>query len=265
MGKELNLENPTLFTEKLQWLKLHDRRPEYTKMVDKYEVRKYAAEKIGEEHLIPLLGVWDRFEDIDFDKLPDQFVLKCTHDSGGFYVCKDKKKMNVNAARRKLNRRLKRNYFWGGREWPYKNVKPRIIAEKYIDSLGKPESIEYKLTCFGGEVKFITVCRGIAHDELNKRKNDFYDRDFNFLPFVTTYYANSNIPNEKPKELDTIINICETMSAGIPTVRVDCYIIDGQVYFGEMTFFTWNGFIHFDPPEWDKTLGDWIVLPPATD
>ncbi len=150
MGYELDLDAPKTFCEKLQWLKLYDRRPEYSTMVDKYEVKKYVAERIGEKYVIPLLGVWDRFEDIDFDALPDQFVLKCTHDSGGFVVCRDKSVFDKSDARKRLNKHLQTDYYLHGREWPYKNVKRRIIAEKYIDSLGKPESVEYKLTCFGG-------------------------------------------------------------------------------------------------------------------
>ena len=263
MGYELDLDDPKTFCEKLQWLKLYDRRPEYTTMVDKYEVKKYVSERIGEKYVIPLLGVWDRFDDIDFDSLPDQFVLKCTHASGGSVVCRSKSGFDVSAARGKIERHLENDYYLNGREWPYKNVKRRIIAEKYIDSLGKPESVEYKLTCFGGVVRLITVCRGIAHDSFDKRTNDNYDRDFNNLDFYA-FYKNSKEPLPRPKQMDEIIEICEKLSAGIPQVRVDCYIIDGQVYFGEMTFYTWSGFIEFTPPKWDKIMGSWIQLPEKT-
>lgn len=258
-GKELNLDNPETFCEKVQWLKLYDRNPAYNKMVDKYEAKKFAADIIGEEHIIPAYGVWDNFDDIDFDKLPDQFVLKCTHDSGGFVICTDKSKFNIAKARKKLNKRLKLNFYKNGRQWVYKDIKPRILAEKYIPTLGKRDSVEYKLTCFDGKVGLITICQGIAHSALSDRTNDNYDRDFNYLPFYA-FYKNTH-PIEKPKEMDEIIRIAEALSQGIPQVRVDTYVIDGTIYFGEMTFYTWNGFITFTPDEWDKKGGDMIELP----
>lgn len=266
MKRDLNLDQPLTYTEKLQWLKLYDRNPFYTTLVDKAAVKKVAAERLGEEHIIPTLGVWEHFDDIDFDVLPEQFVLKCTHDSGGFVVCTDKNHLNREKARAKLEASLANNYYWTGREWPYKNVPPRILAETYIPTLGRPDSIEYKVTCFGGEVGFITVCRGIAHAELYKRTNDFYNTEWNFLPFVTAYYKNSGINHEKPAELEQLIEVCEKMSAGLPVARVDCYIIDGVVVFGEITFFTWSGLIRFIPEEYDRKLGDMITLPePYTD
>ena len=156
-GKTLNLENPKTFNEKLQWLKLYDRKIEYTTMVDKYAVKQYVADKIGENHIIPTLGVWDKFEDIDFDKLPNNFVLKCTHDSGGLVICRDKSKLDMNAAKKKLNKSLKRNYFYAGREWPYKDVKPRIIAEKYLEEKGKTVPEDYKVYCINGKPIYIVV------------------------------------------------------------------------------------------------------------
>lgn len=158
MGYKLNLKNPQTFNEKLQWLKLYDRNPEYTKMVDKYEVREYIKEKIGEEYLIPLIGVYDKFDDIDFDELPNQFVIKCNHDSGGLVICKDKGKLNIEETRKKINKSLKRNYYYSGREWPYKNVKPRIIIEKYMEDSNKSDLIDYKLFCFNGIPKIVLVC-----------------------------------------------------------------------------------------------------------
>lgn len=257
--KELDLDNPETFCEKVQWLKLYDRNPAYIKMVDKYEAKKFAESILGEGHVIPSYGVWDNFDDIDFDKLPDQFVLKCTHDSGGFVICTDKSKFNIKKAKKKLNARLKRNFYKNGRQWVYKDIKPRILAEKYIPTLGKKDSVEYKLTCFDGKVGNITICQGIAHSAYSDRTNDNYDRDFNYLPWYA-FYKNTH-PIEKPKEMDEIIRIAEALSQGIPQVRVDTYIIDGTIYFGEMTFYTWNGFITFTPDEWDKKLGDMIHLP----
>lgn len=259
LGKELNLDDPKTFCEKVQWLKLYDRNPDYIKMVDKYEVKKYVSDIIGNDYIIPTYGVWNSFDEIDFDVLPNQFILKCTHDSGGFVICKDKKTFNYDEARKKLSKYLKINYYFMGREWVYKDIKPRIIAEKYIDTLGKPDSVEYKLTCFDGRVGLITICRGIAHSSFDVRTNDNYDRDFNYLPFYA-FYKNTK-PTKRPEQLDEIIEICEKLSSNIPQVRVDCYIIDGKVYFGEMTFYTWSGFIEFTPDEWDRKLGDMIKLP----
>ena len=260
MHKELNLDNPQTYNEKLQWLKLYDRNPLYTKLVDKYEVKKYVSDRIGEEHVVPIFGVYDNVDEIRLEDLPNQFVLKCTHDSGGFVICKDKESFDFESAKRLLAKRMKRNFYKFSREWPYKDVKPRIIAEKFMDSLGKPESIEYKLTCFGGKADLITVCGGIAHSAFDKRTNDFYDRDFNHLPFYV-FYKNPPKALPVPKEIDKIIEFSEKLSEGIPEVRVDWYIHDGVIYFGEMTFFTWGGFCVFTPEEWNRTLGDWIILP----
>ena len=185
MKKQLNLDNPQTFNEKLQWLKLYDRNPEYTRMVDKYEVKKYVAEKIGEEYIIPTLGVWNKFEDIDFEELPNQFVLKCTHDSGGVVICKDKSTFDFNAANKKLTHCLKRNYFWKGREWPYKNIKPRIIAEQYIAE----DLVDYKFMCFSGEVKCSFICTNrFSTQGLHVT---FFDREWNLLPFASFLVGSS--------------------------------------------------------------------------
>lgn len=188
MGKWPDLDNPKTFNEKLQWLKLHDRKPIYSTMVDKYEAKRYIADIIGEEYIIPTLGVWDRFEDIDFDALPNQFVLKCTHDSGGLVIVCDKSSMNLDAARKKINRSMKRNYYWHGREWAYKNVKPRIIAEQYMEDGNpgeKPERIDagltdYKVHCFNGKPKLILVCK----DRFSRggMTEDFFSDEWNHLP-----------------------------------------------------------------------------------
>lgn len=260
MGKDLNLDEPKTFCEKLQWLKLYDRKPEYTTMVDKYAVKKFVADRIGDKYIIPLLGVWDKSEDIDFDSLPDQFILKCTHDSGGFVVCRDKSNFNRKKACETLNKYLARRYYYSGREWPYKNVKPRILAEKYIASLGKPETQEYKLTCFNGTAKLITICRGIAHARLNQRTNDHYDRNLNSLRFWVNY-KNPKTPEKIPEQIHEIISLSEKLSANIPSVRVDWYIDKDNIYFGEFTFFTWSGFMKFHPAEYDDILGSWLELP----
>lgn len=236
--KKLNLKAPETYTEKLQWLKLYDRRPEYVKMVDKYEVKKYVADIIGEEYIIPTLGVWDRFEDIDFDALPDQFVLKCTHDSGGLAICKDKSTFDIAAAKEKIEKSLKENYYWHSREWPYKNVNPRIIAEVYMEDETTQELRDYKFFAFDGTVKalFIASERYAAEET----KFDFFDENFNHLPF-TNGHPNAKIMPEKPVTFEKMKQLAAKLSAGIPQVRVDFYEVNGKIYFGELTFAHWGG------------------------
>ena len=259
IGKPLNLDAPCTYTEKLQWLKLYDRKPEYTRMVDKFGAKEYVAEKIGEEYIIPTLGVWDKFEDIDFDSLPDSFVLKCTHDSGGLVICKDKSKLDLKSAEKKLKKFLKRKYYYVWREWPYKNVKPRIIAEKYMEDEKTAELRDYKFFCFNGEAKllFIATDRQTAGEET---KFDFFDMEFNHLPF-TNGHPNAEQPPEKPLCFDEMRELAEKLSAGIPHLRVDFYEVNGKVYFGELTFSHWSGVVPFDPEEWDYKIGEWITLP----
>ncbi|MCM1325846.1 MAG: glycosyl transferase [Bacteroidales bacterium] len=261
-GYELDLDNPKTYCEKIQWLKLYNRNPKYTMMVDKYEVKKYVSDLIGAEHVIPLVGagIYNSYDEIDFAQLPDQFVLKCTHNSGGFAVCKNKADFNIKAEKKNFDKMLKTNYFLNGREWPYKNVKPRILAEKYIDTLGNPDSVEYKVTCFDGKVGFITICQGPAHVEFWKRSNDHFTPDFEWLPWWVNY-EHAKVRPEKPEQWDEMVKLAEKLSKDIPVVRVDFYVIDGKIYFGEFTFFTWSGFMHFQPEEWDRKLGDMIKLP----
>ena len=258
MGKKLNLDNPQTFSEKLQWLKLYNRKPEYTQMVDKYEAKKYVANIIGEEYIIPTLGVWDRFEDIDFDTLPNQFVLKCTHDSGGIVICSDKSKLDVKTANRILTRGLKRNFYARNREWPYKNIKPRIIGEQYMVDESGYELKDYKWFCFNGEPKalFIATDRGVEGEET---KFDFFDVNFNHLPF-TNGHPNTNKIIAKPKSFDQMKEIAAKLSHGQPHLRVDLYDVNGKIYFGELTFYHWSGTTPFEPEEWDYKFGSWINL-----
>lgn len=255
-NKKLDLKKPQTFNEKLQWLKLYDRNPEYIKMVDKYEAKKYVANIIGEEYIIPTLGVYDKFEDINFATLPNQFVIKCTHDSGGLIICKDKTKLNIKEARKKINKSLKRNYFYTGREWPYKNVKPRIIAEQYMVDESGTELKDYKFFCFNGEPKLLFV----AKDRPYATKFNYYDMDFKKLPFKQ-HYKNFNDYIEKPKGFEKMIELSRKLSKDIPHVRVDFYDINGKVYFGELTFYHFSGFEKFEPEEWDRILGDMLKLP----
>jgi len=257
--RKLNWNDPKTFNEKLQWLKLYDRKPEYTTMVDKYEAKRYVAGIIGEEYVIPTLGVWDSADDIDFDALPNQFVLKCTHDSGGLVICKDKSSLDIPKAIKKLNRSLRRNFYRDGREWPYKNVKPRIIAEKYMEDIKTGELRDYKFFCFNGEVKllFIATERG---SEDSETKFDFYDMNFNHLD-IRNGHPNSTENIDKPINFEKMKKLSAMLSKGIPHVRIDFYEVNGEVKFGEMTFFHWSGFIPFEPEEWDIKLGSWLELP----
>lgn len=256
MGKKLNLTNPVTFNEKLQWLKLYDRKPEYTDMVDKYAVRKFIKERVGEQYLIPLIGVWDNVDEIDFSLLPNQFVLKCNHDSGGWVICKDKDQLDIEATKSFLRKRLKRNFFWNAREWPYKNVRRKIVCEQFMVDESGTELKDYKFFCFNGrcEAIFIATDRGVD------TRFDFFDRNFNHLPF-TNGHPNADKPIHRPENLEKMIKVAEALSVGIPQVRVDLYNVMGKIYFGEMTFFHWGGKKPFKPEKWDEWLGSFIELP----
>lgn len=258
MKRKLNLKNPKTFNEKLQWLKLYDRKPEYTKMVDKYEAKEYVTNIIGKEYIIPTLGIYNKFEDINFERLPNQFVLKCTHDSGGLIICKDKTKLEINEAKNKINESLKKNYYYSGREWPYKNVKPRIIAEKYMSNELDEELKDYKFFCFNGIVQTILVC---SNRNGNFKNTNFYDINWKLQPFTREKHKNSSKQIKKPKNLDEMLKIAEKLSKDIPFVRVDLYEINGKTYFGELTFYPSSGFEGFEPEEYDKKLGDMLKLP----
>lgn len=258
-GYKLNLKNPQTFNEKLQWLKLHNRKAEMVKMVDKVDAKEYVANIIGEEYIIPTLGVYNSVDEIDFNKLPNQFVLKCTHDSGGIVICNDKSKLDIEAAKEKLRRGLKVNYYYQNREWPYKQVKPRIIAEQYMVDESGYELKDYKFFCFDGEVKllFIASDRGSKTEET---KFDFFDTNFNHMSF-TNGHPNSTKRIAKPKGFDEMKKIAATLSKGHPHLRVDLYDINGNIYFGELTFYHWSGMTTFEPTEWDYKLGELIKLP----
>ena len=257
MKKRLNLKNPQTFNEKIQWLKLYDRKDIYTKMVDKYEAKKYAASIIGEQYIIPTLAIYNKWEEIDFDKLPNQFVIKCTHDSGGLCIVREQKKFNIEQAKKKINKCLKNNYFYNGREWPYKNVKPRIIIEKYMVDESGYELKDYKFFCFNGKVKLMFIATD--RNSNNETCFDFYDENFNHLPF-TNGHPNSKKQIKKPHNFEKMKELAEKLSKDIPQVRIDFYNINGKIYFGEITFFHWSGFVPFEPEEWDYKLGDLIDL-----
>lgn len=254
--RKLDLKHPKTYNEKLQWMKIYDRDPLYNKLVDKYEVRSFVRERIGEEHLIPCLGVWSKFEEIDFDKLPEQFVIKCTHDSGSVHICRDKSKIDKTALKKHFDAAVKDNQYWGGREWAYKDVQGRIIAEEFMVDESRVGLKDYKFFCFDGVVKsmFIATDRGIEGQDV---KFDFFDKEFNHLQFKHGH-ENATVMPKKPDRYEEMISLAEKLSKGLRHVRVDFYNINGQIYFGEMTFYHHCGFVPFTPEEWDYTFGSWI-------
>lgn len=258
MGNKLNINNPKTFNEKLQWLKLHDRNSKYVKMVDKYYAKNYVSNIIGDEYIIPTLGIYDTFEEINFNELPNEFVLKPTHTSGDIFICKDKNKIDYNKLRKKIKRWLKRNYYLLHREWPYKNIKPKIIIEKYMKMENKEELIDYKFMCFNGKVKCSFVC--LDRNSQEGLKVDFYDLEWRKMPFQR-HYPNSNTTLKKPKNYELMVELSEKLSKNIPFVRVDFYEINDKLYFGEMTFFPGAGFEEFTPEKYDEILGDMLELP----
>lgn len=259
IGKKLNLDNPTTYNEKIQWLKLYDRRQEYVTMVDKLNVRDYIKDKIGEDYLIPLLGKWETPESIDFDSLPTQFVLKCNHDSGSVLVCKDKLNFDIEEARKKLSFHLKKGTFCFGREWPYKCVKPCIIAEQYMEDEKTHELRDYKFFAFDGIVKAVFI----ATDRQNIKKTtsfDFFDMEFNHLDIINGHPM-ADKPIEKPNNFNEMVSLAEKLSKGMPHLRVDFYEVNGRTYFGELTLYHHSGFTKFEPEKWDDIFGSWITLP----
>ena len=261
IGKKLDLKHPKTFTEKLQWLKLHNTSDLCTQLVDKYLVRNYIEDNIGGEYLIPLLGVWDHFDEIDFGSLPEQFVLKTNHGSGGVVLCRDKTQFNRLEAKQILESSLKENYFWAGREYPYKNVRPRIIAEQLIQDSQGNAPVDYKFFCFNGEPKVLFY----ASERFNKLglppRFDYYDMDLNHLPVCSKGHDNSDIHLKMFPEFEQMKEIARKLSSGFSHVRVDLYLIGGHIYFGEMTFHHDGGLVPFVPEKWDFKFGQMIKLP----
>lgn len=258
--REPNLDNPTLFSEKMQWLKLHNHQDSHTAMVDKYLVRSYVADRIGEQYIIPLIGVWNSVDEIDFSKLPCTFVLKTTHDSGGIVICNDRGRFDIDKAKEKLQRRFKKNYYYVGREWNYKNVTPRIIAEEYLENDAAEGLHDYKVWCFNGRAEYVQYITGrIA----NVTYEGFYDRNWKLQSF--SYHnplMKTAIP--KPEKLDELLYVAEKLAQGLPFGRIDFYILpSGDIKFGEITFFPMGGTEHWKPEAMDLKLGEKITLPPC--
>ncbi len=251
MGKKLNLDKPVTFNEKLQWLKLNDHNPLYTKIADKLGVRDYVREKVGKEHVVPVLAAYSSFDEIDFSSLPQSFVLKTTHDSGSLVICPDKAFLDIKKAGKTITRSMKRNYYWTTREWQYKNIEPKIIAEKY---LGKCIT-DYKFFCFNGKPEFMYIER----EEEEQPQQAIFDMTFNRLPFTMDDDASPEV-FEKPQFFDEMKTIAGVLSSGIPFIRVDMYYVEGKILVGELTFYHYGGFIPFNPPEWDKTIGGYLDI-----
>jgi len=252
-GKKPDLKNPKTFNEKIQWLKLYNRDPLYTSMADKYEARKYVSEKVGEKHVVPLLGVWDSFDEIDFDALPDKFVLKCNHDSGSFVICTDKNKLDKKSAKTRLETALKRNYYTPYREWAYKNINKKIIAEKHIGYV----DIDYRLFMFDGELRFIECFL----DGVTNRRVNLYLPDWTYLHVQHEYPIDPDNQVTPPHNFDEMIELAKALSKDIPFLRVDLWNIDGHVYLNELTFYPNSGVGVFTPGEWDEKIGSWLTLP----
>lgn len=256
MGHPLNWKNPQTFTEKLNWLKLYDHDLRYPGIVDKWEVTDFVKERIGEDCCAKKFGVWEHFDDIDFDALPNQFVLKCTHDSGGVVICKDKGHFDREAARKKLEASLKKNYYWLSREWPYKEIKPRILAEEYLEDSTCHSLPDYKFFCFNGEPKFLFVATGRAE---GNTCFDFFDTDYRWLP-VRQHYPNAATPPEKPACFDEMLELSRKLSAGFKHVRVDFFQVNGKVYFGELTLTHFAGYHPYEPESYDSLFGSYLNL-----
>ena len=258
-NKDLDLDNPKSFNEKLQWLKINNRRSIYQTMVDKYYVKEYVANIIGKEHIIKTVGIYEKFNDINFDKLPNSFVIKCTHDSNSTIVVRDKKNIDLKHIKKRINKALKSNHYYLSREWPYKSLKPHIIIEEYMYNKNINEKlIDYKFFCFNGNPTFIYVSEGLENH--STAKIDFFDINFKKASFRRSDFDSFDRSINKPKSFKRMIEIAKTLSKDIPFVRVDLYEIKNKVYFSELTFFPGGGFIRFEPEEWDKKIGDMLDI-----
>lgn len=257
-GKKLNLDNPLAYNEKLQWLKLYDRKPEYAMLVDKVEVRKHISATIGEEYLVPLLGIYDTYNEIDFDGLPNQFVLKPNHTSGDIYICQDKSIIDYKAVEKLVRKWLKKEYYWISREWPYKNVKPKIICEQYITENNKSPD-DYKVLCFNGKAKLVEM----HLDRFTNHLQDIYDTEWNRTEIIWGFEQSERPSSilQKPEKLEEMIELSEKLAAHLYQGRIDWYIVQGKLFFGEITFFDGAGFMPFENDEDDLLLGSWLELP----
>lgn len=257
MGKTLNLDKPETFNEKLQWLKLHDRNPEYTDLVDKFRAKEVVGNIIGSQHIVPLIGSWTRGEDIPFDSLPNKCVLKCNHDQGSTIIWNREKAMDKGTIISHFNTRLKRNAYLPSREWPYKNLKPMIIAEEFLEE----DIVDYKFFCFNGEPRFVNI--GQLEHNPHTMHITFVDLDWNPMPFGRTDFPRVEKLPEKPAEFEEMLDIVRTLAKNTRFVRIDLFNVNHRVYFSEFTLYPTGGYIRFSPPEYDKIVGSWLDLETA--
>ena len=256
-GRKLNLENPVGFNEKMQWLKLYYRKPEFARMVDKYEVKGYVKEIAGRDLSIPTIAVWNSVEEINPEVLPDKFVIKCTHDSHTVLICHDKKTFDFARAGKQLRKAMKKNFYYIGREWPYKHVQPRIIAEEYLENSQASGLLDYKFYMFHGAFKLLNITERVPGGETYV---DYFDR--NLQPVDLTWsYPHSGKVRRIPEVFSDMLETAEKLSSGFPFLRVDMYAVNGKYYVGELTFFDGDGFDRIEPESWEQVLGDWLVLP----
>lgn len=257
-GKVLDLDHPKTYNEKLQWIMLYDRRPLYTLMVDKFAVKEFIAGIIGKDYLVPTIASWDSVDEIDFNSLPNQFVLKANNGVGGLVICSNKSKLDIVRAKKRLDKALHMDLYKLTREWPYKNVPPKLFAEAYLGS----NLQDYRVYCFNGEPKMIYSYTNQSREDGNKPDLpycDIFDCEWNPMPFHQKALPKGNVP--KPHGLDVMLDCSRRISKGIPHLRVDFYEVNGKVYIGELTLFAGAGMSKFYPEEWDGILGSWIVLP----
>ena len=255
-GYQLNLDDPQSFNEKIQWLKIHDRKNVYQTLVDKYEAKQYIASKIGSEYIIPTLGVWQTFSDIDFSILPESYVLKCTHDSGGVLLVNND--LNKEEEEKRFSRLLKRNYYYMYREWPYLNVTPRIIAEEYLREDNKKDLTDYKIHCFNGDPRVVLVCQNRFSQE--GMTEDFFDISWNHYDVKRQNHPNAKKLPEKPSELSEMMTLAKNLCVDIPFLRVDFYIVKHRIFVGELTLYPASGLQKFIPESFDYEMGKWLKI-----
>lgn len=259
IGKPLNIKSPTTYNEKIQWIKIYDRNPLYTKISDKYEVREYVKNLIGEQHLTKLYGVWETPDEIDFDLLPNKFVLKVNNDSGGVIICRNKSEANINEIRKNIKKRMRKKFYFPLREWQYKDIKPLIIAEEYLVSdIETNELPDYKFFCFDGKAKFLFIAT--ERQSANETKFDFFDMNFEHINVINGH-PNSDRIISKPKNFEKMITLAELLSQNFPHVRVDLYDVNGNIYFGELTLMHYGGMVPFKPYKFDIEFGKDFILP----
>ena len=255
--KFVNFRSPKTFNEKIQWLKLYDHNPDHIIMADKYEAKIKLKDMIGDQYIIPTLGVWDSFDEIDFNLLPDKFVLKTTHDCGGIVICENKNELDKDAAKKFLTSHLKRDYYLTAREWPYKHIKPRIIAEEYISDGSSKGLTDYKVFNFNGE----PYCIQVDFDRFSEHKKNLYDKDWNLLPFSFNYPSHPEIEIQRPEQLEDMLRLSKMISKNEMFVRTDFYSVNGKIYIGEVTYYPASGYGKFTPEKYDYIFGDMIKLP----